>query len=69
MRVSEKIQNKIDEIGKNDDNLKKLMLDILEEEANGTYKIKIKYEELVNEYIKNEKVGVSEDDKNKQDRI
>ena len=67
MHVSEKIQKKINEIAKDDDNLKKLMVDILEEEANGTYKIKIKYEELVNEYIKNGRIEVSENDKNKQD--
>lgn len=65
MAVSEKIQKKITEIAKNNEKLQKLMLDILEEEANAPYKIKIRYEELVNQYIKEGKVRVVEDDKNK----
>ena len=67
MAVSEKIQKKISELDKCDEKFKELMLNILEEEANGTYKIKIRYEDLVNQYIKEGKVGVFEYDKDKQD--
>lgn len=64
MPVSKKIQDEIKKIEKKEAGFKKLMLDILEEESIGTYKIKEKYTELVNKYIEENVVGVVEDDKN-----
>lgn len=65
MAVSKKIQDEVEKIDKKDESFKKLMIDILDEESKGTYKFKEKYEELVNEYINNNIVGVVEDDKDK----
>ena len=59
--ISEKIKNQIKELNLSED-LKKLLIRILEEEDKGTYKYKELYDKFVSEYI-NYKGGDS-DDKN-----
>lgn len=59
--ISEKIKNQIKELNLSED-LKKLLIRILEEEDKGTYKYKELYDKFVSEYI-NSKGGDS-DDKN-----
>lgn len=63
MTVSKKIQNEIEKLQK-DENLKKLMLEILELESKGLYNFKAKYDELIKNYIEKNVVGVVENDKN-----
>lgn len=50
MPISEKIRSKIAMLDESED-LKKLMLCILEEEDKGNYRFKDTYERLVNEYL------------------
>lgn len=59
--ISEKIKNQVKELNLSED-LKKLLIRILEEEDKGTYKYKELYDKFVSEYI-NSKGGDS-DDKN-----
>lgn len=51
MPISEKIKMHIDSIDESEE-FKKLMLSILSEEDKGTFRFKIVYDELVNEYLK-----------------
>lgn len=60
--ISEKIKNQIKELNLPDD-LKKLLIRILEEEDKGTYKYKELYDKLVTEYLTSK--GGGSDDKNK----
>lgn len=60
--ISDKIKSQIKELKISDD-LKKLLIRILEEEDKGTYKYKELYDKLVTEYI--ESKGGETNDKNK----
>lgn len=51
--ISEKIKKQIEDL-QIDEDMKKLMLRILEEEDKGIYKFKDLYDKLVNEYIEKE---------------
>ena len=62
MLVSKKIQNEVEKLDKNEA-MKKLMLDILDEESKGLYNFKLKYEELIKKYIEENTVGVVDNDK------
>lgn len=63
MNISKKIESEIQKMDKPEP-LKKLMLQILEEEAKGLHNFKSKYDELINKYIEEFVLGVTEDDKN-----
>lgn len=68
MALSKKIENEIEKISA-DESLKKLMLEILELESKGLHNYKSKYEELIKKYMEENKVGVIENDFNREDRI
>ena len=60
MSVSKKIEREIAKLDRKEE-LKELMLKILEEESKGLHSFKAKYDELVKEYIVNNVVGVVDD--------
>ena len=63
MIVSKKIENEINKISQ-EENFKKLMMDILELESKGLYNYKAKYDELIKKYIEENTIGVVKNDKN-----
>ncbi len=61
MAISEKIKQKIEKLDEKDEDFKKLLLDILEEESKGDFRYKERFENIINEYLKDKKVVIKDD--------
>ena len=60
MSVSKKIENEIKKLDETDE-IKEIMMEILEEESKGLYNWKKKYEAIIDEYIKKNVLGEKND--------